>query len=723
MKLILSKTIGLFFLSFFLIIQLDAQEICGNGIDDDGNGLIDCTDPACTSGAVPIASAFNTGTNGIGGVLGGGDDDINWQVSIGSIIGPYTPAVVMGIIPGSYFPSPWPDCNWISHDSAGEHYTDTSFYYRIQFYLPCFNSCGASFSDSGTYCLSMDFYADNSVDEVYINDIPQSYHLIGVPAADPYGSGEFVSGGGLSFSLCSGWQPGLNVLIIKVSSSPGNEGFLAQQSTTLTATNDPTILLQEDTICDLTTLIDFTAVSSGGFWTANCGSCIDSLTGEFDPSIAGPGDYIIKYTLSIPCIISDTAMIHLFALADAHIDPVSPLCVNDQPFNLNAATAGGTWSGIGITDTIGGVFNPVVAGTGDHIITYALTSLPCLPMDTVVIRVVEMNASITSAGPFCAGSAAVTLTAIGSSGVWGGIGITNPISGIFNPATAGPGLHIITYTIDSLCSNADSIVIEVLPSPIISFTADTTEGCEPAIITFTSVTDQPGGECLWDFGDGKTSTDCNTFNSYTLANIYPVTFTYTGTTGCSTTVIQNDLITIHSQPNPMYTADPQTATIANPTIHFTDHSTGLINNWNWAFGTGDSSVIQNPVYTYADTGLFPIKFTVFNNFGCKGTVEGTILINGIFSFYAPTAFTPNNNDVNDEFIVKGEGIDLSTFEMKIFDRWGELLYRTEDINRGWNGTINNAGSEPKQDEYIWKVNFRDFSNKQHSYIGHVLLLK
>jgi gliding motility-associated-like protein len=384
-KIILSLSLSLFFLHSY------SQEICGNGMDDDGDGLVDCMDTTdCTSSAVPTGAFFNTATNGVGGVLLGGSTDTHWQLSTGSLAGPYTPAIVMGSIPGSYFASPWPDCNWISHAIDGAHFINTDYYYKIEFYLPCYTACGASYSTPGTFCLSMDFFSDNSVDEVYINGVPQSASLAGVPATDPYFNVGFSAAGGLSFSLCNGWQPGLNVLIFKIASGPGNAGFLAQNSTTLPpSTTDPTILspFSNYATCDTSSLVTFTAASTGGTWSATCGSCINATTGVFDPSTISPGIYTVTYTITTPCIASDTASIQLLAAApDATINPVSSHCINDAPFNFTSVTPGGTWSGIGITNSATGAFNPAFAGAGTLTITHIFSgTCPDTATQTITI--------------------------------------------------------------------------------------------------------------------------------------------------------------------------------------------------------------------------------------------------------------------------------------------------------------------------------------------------
>ncbi len=99
------------------------------------------------------------------------------------------------------------------------------------------------------------------------------------------------------------------------------------------------------------------------------------------------------------------------------------------------------------------------------------------------------------------------------------------------------------------------------------------------------------------------------------------------------------------------------------------------------------------------------------------------MIDPIQVFYAPNAFTPNSNGKNDVFRVYGDGIEFSTFEMVIFNRWGERIFKTNDYNEGWNGAINNIGDVVKQDSYVWKVTFKDFNGNDKKYIGHVTIVK
>ncbi len=507
-KLLLLISFALFITNSF------AQENCGNGIDDDGDGLIDCLDTVdCTSSSVPTGTLFNTATNGVGGVLPGGSNDANWQIATGSIAGPYFPAIVMSSVPGSYYTSPWPDCDWISHSATGTHSVNTDYYYKIEFYLPCVNACGTPYSDSATFCLNMDFFTDNSVDEVYINGVPQTGMLAGVPAASPYFNVGFSAAGGLSFSLCGGWQPGLNILILKVSSGPGFAGFLAQNSTTAPPiSNDPTILspFSSFTVCDSSALVNFAAASSGGIWSATCGTCINSTTGIFNPSLAGPGTYTVSYNLTVPCPAVDTSVIQVLALPpDATINAEAAHCINDAPFNFNPVTAGGVWSGTGITNTSTGTFNPSVSGAGTFTITHIFSGT-CGDTATQTVTIYALPSPNFTANvfsdckPFCVNFNELAGTSCTSVMYYFGDG---------DSATTASPSHCYNnagvYSVSIECTDVNGCIgtttipsmITVFDYPIANFTISPSSMVDPnTTIDFTN-TSTGGVNYVWTFGD------------------------------------------------------------------------------------------------------------------------------------------------------------------------------------------------------------------------------
>lgn len=189
---------------------------------------VDCVNNP-TTGDPPLASFFNTGTDGAGGTLPGGSPDLNWTMSTTGINGPYSPAIVMDPVPAAYYTSPWPDCAWIAHQADGFQVGNLDVYYKFTFTLACFNSCHESYSDPGVFCLSLDFFADNAVSEIFVNGVLQN--IAGMPVADPYNYQGYIQANMVTVSLCDNWQPGTNELIIHVQSGPPYEGFLAQAST------------------------------------------------------------------------------------------------------------------------------------------------------------------------------------------------------------------------------------------------------------------------------------------------------------------------------------------------------------------------------------------------------------------------------------------------------------------------------------------------------------
>ena len=132
-------------------------------------------------------------------------------------------------------------------------------------------------------------------------------------------------------------------------------------------------------------------------------------------------------------------------------------------------------------------------------------------------------------------------------------------------------------------------------------------------------------------------------------------------------------------------------------------STGMVNYWNWSFGTGAISNAQNPTYTYADSGHYVVQLIVSNYHGCIDSTEHTIVIDPITTTYIPSAFTPGANGLNDVFMIKGIDVLQKEFDLIIFDRWGEKIFETKDLNVGWNGKWNNTGDFLEGGVYVYTV--------------------
>lgn len=287
----------------------------------------------------------------------------------------------------------------------------------------------------------------------------------------------------------------------------------------------------------------------------------------------------------------------------------------------------------------------------------------------------------------------------------------------------------------------DSVLVSMNALPIGFLNVVDSAGCAPFTAQFTANSDI-GVQYDWDFQcDGTVDlfgTNSSPDWTYTDPGVYDVCVTITSAAGCATTITEPAFVEVYPVPVAGFIMDPQTTTILNPTITFTDISGGgTIYDWDFGdswningpdgpvpLGTnGDltSGSYSNPVHTYLDTGAFTVTQTVTNAYGCSAVYTDEIIIEGDYILFTPNAFTPDGDGVNDFFFPQGVGIDPNNFEMFIFNRWGELIFESYDPNNWWDGTA--KGQEVQIDVYVWLIRTRDHKGNDHEYIGHVTVVR
>ena len=310
----------------------------------------------------------------------------------------------------------------------------------------------------------------------------------------------------------------------------------------------------------------------------------------------------------------------------------------------------------------------------------------------------------------------------------------SPLSSIQNSSHLFPaaGSYSVQLMVVSNFGCSDSIVkiVTVNPNPVVNFSANDTTGCEPLCVSFlnsSSIATGTNASWLWTFGDGSPANNsqdishCYNNDSVFLPNYFTVTFTVTSDSGCVTTKYKNNYITVYPTPIASFTVQPQVATITNPIISITDLSSG-VNFWNWNFGDTDSSFIFNPApHTYADSGSYTITLIAGNQYNCLDTSYQNIFIEPNILFFIPNAFTPDGDGINDNF--SGKGVFINTYEMTIFDRWGNPVYKTNDINQPWNGKANHGNEVAQADVYVYAIKVTDFQLRKYKYKGIVTLIR
>lgn len=301
------------------------------------------------------------------------------------------------------------------------------------------------------------------------------------------------------------------------------------------------------------------------------------------------------------------------------------------------------------------------------------------------------------------------------------------------PATGTYTIQLVTVSTFG-CADTITQTSTVSPKPVVNFTVDSLMGCEPLCVSFSESSTISTGSIasyLWNFGDGNpTDTMQNPGHCYinnlpVLPDYYDVTLTVTSDSGCVTILNKSDYVTVYPKPVADFTIQPQEATIVLPYVSITDASVGAF-YWNWNFGDTathfDTIVVSDSlVHTYADTGAYTITLITTSQYGCRDTASQNPYIAPDYTLYIPSGFTPNNDGKNDSFCAVG--LYISKFEMTIYDRWGNFVFYTDDINKCWDGPVNNGSDVTLQDVYVYVVRVTDSRKRRHYYRDIVSVIR
>lgn len=450
------------------------------------------------------------------------------------------------------------------------------------------------------------------------------------------------------------------------------------------------------------------------------------------------GTYTVTVTDAVGCTSTAVATITQPALVTMIVNTPPAICIG-QSATLTATGSGGTpgytytWS-TGATGPSISV-SPVVTTS----YTVKIVDANNCPGDSQVVSVTvhpPLSITVTPNKAVCPGGS-VNLTATGKGGdgtytyTWTPPSGLNPASGatVTCTPTATTEYTVIVNDNCGTPSALDSVLVTINPLPNVSFSADTLNGCTPLCTTFTNATTVAGGGAIsyvWSFGDGSTSAQADTLYCYQNPGVYTVGLTAISDSGCVDSLVKPNYITAYSHPVAAFTYNPQPAYILNPTINFIDESTDAygIKDWLWEFGdpTDGTSTTQNPGYTYADTGTYCPMLYIVNKHSCVDSIQHCLVISPYFTFYIPNAFTPNGNGLNDVFLPKGTFV--CDFKMYIFDRWGEQLFFTSNLEQGWNGMVQGSTAMAQEDTYIYMIEVVDcVEHKKHQYLGRVSIIK
>lgn len=508
----------------------------------------------------------------------------------------------------------------------------------------------------------------------------------------------------------------------------------------------PNIQFTANSVClgDTTHFINGTTIGNGFInsyqWDFGDGST--SFLVNPDHIYANPGTYPVQLIVGTsdgcPDTLVQNVVVHPGPVVD--FDPVT-LCINEQPFTfnnnsdtLNSNITNISWDlGDGNTSTL---FEPTYsyASAGTYDVTLVLTtSNGCIDSVTqqVVINPLPTAAFDTTkvAGGTCGAPQTYLFTdqSVGAVSYLWDFDINNPginTDTVANPTFSynSPGVYDVQLVVNNAfsCPDTANVTIVVPPYPTASFSLDSTFGCTPLPVNFTSLSTfnfPTGGisNYYWNFGDGSSTNTSDTAvtHIYTDAGVYDVTLIVENSFGCVDSFTISRAVTVYPRPeadfNYQFNSDG-TVQFIN-TSQFTDGNT----TYHWDFGDGRVSSSTSPLHDfdanrYQRDWEFDVCLRVDNPYGCPDSICQTITLNA-YRLEVPNAFAPDLTGVGDGNVFLPKGNSIATYHLEIFDAYGNLVFESTELSseegiptESWNGTFMNKGEdELPSGAYVWKI--------------------
>jgi gliding motility-associated-like protein len=454
------------------------------------------------------------------------------------------------------------------------------------------------------------------------------------------------------------------------------------------------------------------------------------------PTVNGIGAGVYSATVTDSYGCADVAIVNVTQPNPLvlNISPTQTICFG-QSTQVYAASGGGiqpysyTWS------------PAAFSGPGPHSVTltanaaYSVTASDANGCATSAQNsYVFVNPPLTASGTSmrqCEGKQ-VSFTPNFSSPGNGG-----PYTYQWSNGSTGPSLNLTasyqstvnTYwvIIKDGCTSPNSVAtfsLSVDPLPSLNFAADDAKGCQPLSVLFTATSSCANPIFSWNTDDGHyTGSAVNV--TYNTPGVHSVSLSVTSPEGCTQAAFAPNYIEVYPNPFAEFIADPWTTTEISPGVQFTNLSQGAV-YYTWDFNDinspNNSSAETNPQHIFESSGEHTVSLIAITERGCKDTVLHIIDVKAEFAFYVPNAFTPNNDGNNDIFLPKGIGFEEGRFLMLIFDRWGQEIFKTEDINQGWDGSVKGNAIVAEQGVYAYKIMVGDKLGVDHKIVGHVTCL-
>ena len=446
---------------------------------------------------------------------------------------------------------------------------------------------------------------------------------------------------------------------------------------------------------------------------------------------ASPGqttNYTVLGTYGPGCKSSANVMLRVDKVV-ANIPYQDPLC-NGETVTLRASVTDGiapyTYLWQGTTNTSEEITEQLFERTSFSVlVTDSLSCQAIANINVYVYDSLHLNA-YSNVDSICPGD-----TILANAHIWGGTGapyqllIDGEYAQAIKKIKVSQDHDYVFEARDGCMSVLDTLRLNTYPVPYVDFISDKYSLCEDETVKFTSIVqaENLAETYKWNFGsndNNNLSLQANPEHIFKNHGVFDVSLQIRTINGCIVDTLKHQYIHVDPKPRVDFKAIEEHASILNPSIYFNNQTEGAT-SYYWNFGTGDESNIENPFYKYNSVGNYEVTLVGITEFGCKDTMMRFVSIEPEIKFWIPTAFTPDADHINDIFLPVGTNILNTGYSMRIFDRWGEQIFESTDLNIGWDGTVK-GNDYAKPGVYTYLIIFKDIYNISHEESGAVHLI-
>jgi len=292
-----------------------------------------------------------------------------------------------------------------------------------------------------------------------------------------------------------------------------------------------------------------------------------------------------------------------------------------------------------------------------------------------------------------------------------------------------PGLFpvVLRVTDKNGCTDIANQFVKYFPAPpYVIIRPDRATACAPRTVAFNNLSSPIDDtyKIVWDYGDGSRDTGVlSPTHIYDDPGTYTVSVGIVSPIGCIIGDTFTNLVQLYAPPVADFAFSPTKVDIFNPRVELKDLSVDA-DRWRWElngqFLTNDQSP---PMLEFRDTGLVEVHLLVTHPEGCQDSITRYIEVEPRVQWFMPNAFSPNGDGQNDEFVGTGLMYGATEFSMAIWNRWGEMVFETNNPTEGWNGRAQQTGGISPAGVYTYQVYFKGPRGEKYEYKGFATLVR